>query len=153
MAIFNISLGMHWQTLLYCKLYASVDIFTQPWSFTGEGTPMPVKKAIRQLPPLPEQQKSSVRRHSSYTGSTVYDTVKEVHSHFPPEDSKTPQQQTAEGSTFLEKVDENDGKVFPIYAQVNKKVPLGHSIRPSSLYANVNKTDSQEVKSELFCNV
>ncbi|XP_042160404.1 uncharacterized protein LOC121840578 [Oncorhynchus tshawytscha] len=117
-------------------------------SFPGQDTPRPVKKALRQLPPLPELEKSSVRRHSSYTGSVVYDVVAtEVCNQWPTTDNKASQQQTADGSNHLEEVDEKGEVPFPVYAKVNKTKVCSNSSRRSPLYAKVNKTSSRTVKS------
>ncbi|XP_029592177.1 uncharacterized protein LOC115176360 isoform X1 [Salmo trutta] len=117
-------------------------------SFPGQDTPRSVKKALRQLPPLPELEKSSVRRHSSYTGSVVYDVVAtEVCNPWLTTDNKASQQQTADGSNHLEEVDEKGEVPFPVYATVNKTKVCSNSSRRSPLYAKVNKTSPRTVKS------
>ncbi|XP_031647798.1 uncharacterized protein LOC109864371 isoform X2 [Oncorhynchus kisutch] len=123
-------------------------------SFPGQDTPRPVKKALRQLPPLPELEKSSVRRHSSYTGSVVYDVVAtEVCNLWPTTDSQASQQHTVDCSNHLEEEDEKGEIPFPVYAKVNKTKICSNSSRRSPLYAKVNKTSSRTVKSELlFCS-
>lgn len=130
----------HTQLTVYVSLYAG--------SFPGQDTPRSVKKALRQLPPLPELEKSSVRRHSSYTGSVVYDVVAtEVCNPWPTTDNKASQQQTADGSNHLEEVDEKGEVPFPVYATVNKTKVCSNSSRRSPLYAKVNKTSPRTVKS------
>ncbi|XP_031642415.1 uncharacterized protein LOC109902192 isoform X2 [Oncorhynchus kisutch] len=117
-------------------------------SFPGQDTPRPVKKALRQLPPLPELEKSSVRRHSSYTGSVVYDVVAtEVCNPWPTTNNQASQQHTADCSNHLEEVDEKGEVPFPVYAKVNKTKVCSNSSRRSPLYAKVNKTSSRTVKS------
>ncbi|KAJ7985186.1 hypothetical protein DPEC_G00349460 [Dallia pectoralis] len=61
----------------------------------GQVTSRSVKMPLRQLPPIPELNNSNVRRHSSYTGSEVYENVaQDFRNPMPTVDSKTIQKQT-----------------------------------------------------------
>ncbi|XP_010883709.1 uncharacterized protein LOC105019324 [Esox lucius] len=119
----------------------------QSGSFLGQVTPRSVKLALRQLPPVPELNKSNVRQHSSYTESVVYDIVAlDFCNSLPTVDSKVLQKQTIEGSNHTGEEYEEDEVVFPVYAEVNKTTVHLNSSRYSSLYAKVNKIGSRNVE-------
>ncbi|KAJ8289315.1 hypothetical protein COCON_G00019740 [Conger conger] len=95
----------------------------------------------RQLPRIPLQEGKQVRRHSSYTGSSVYDTVQELRCHWPEPDSR-------ETSTCSQLYKEEP---FPVYAQIHKNT-AGSRDRNTDLhlYASVKKSTIRSVKSQLF---
>ncbi|KAJ8340796.1 hypothetical protein SKAU_G00330870 [Synaphobranchus kaupii] len=96
--------------------------------------------SVRELPRLPLQDRMQVRRHSSYTGSSVYDVVSEPRCPWPEADSRKTCSHLYE-------------EPFPVYAQVHKTTPAAIRDRDNTdfhLYAKVKKTAGRAIKSELI---
>ncbi|KAL0984705.1 hypothetical protein UPYG_G00145640 [Umbra pygmaea] len=104
------------------KLKSSESKRAHRVSYPAHVTPKSLKKNVRQLPPVPEQNKSNVRRHSSYTESAVYDIVGvDVRNPWPILDKNAPVQQTTDGINHIGEIFEEDKEgSFPVYATVIK---------------------------------
>ncbi|KAJ8373234.1 hypothetical protein AAFF_G00267260 [Aldrovandia affinis] len=139
-------------TWFYSTLFQPVAVKGQGASRSPDPQPQPMELQQTQAePPAPlpavSLQKESVRRHSSYTSSNVYDVVAELRCDWPagtelrcdwPEgtEMKSSRRQTSACSHLYEEVQwrraEEGATPFPVYAQVHRATPTTPRAPPTT---------------------